>query len=840
MSDQSKFQPSEALPDAQVIPDISDEQYQTLFQLPMPCWCWHVSEGRIEVNGAFQNAFSCNPDRLDQLLNIFCEKSREGFLETSATALRTARGFSLQVSLNNPSTNSGLNTDRFLWAAPIQNETGKTRMLGMLFSKASHDVTDNSRFPLQSEYLLDSIKAAILYFDHHGRIRHGNQKAFDWLPRATALGSLFSDVALGWHNAIGCQQELEQVMATGVPMLDRLENRTEDGQQFWYRVDKLPTFDDAGVVHGALLVMNDVTDLVLKEQALKESEARYKAFIANSSEAMYRFDLEPPVDVHQIATVQIQQMSERARLAECNHVLAKFFGAVPDNMLGVRLAALLGKHRHNVLPGFVDGGYRLVDQDFSYINNDGDKLSFQVSAIGIIENGYLQRVWGTARDVTERQRYLDRLEYQATHDSLTLLPNRNHLYQELERLLRQRAETQQLALMLLDLDRFKEINDTLGHHVGDKLLKQIGPRLEMELSELPAMVARLGGDEFAILLPRIRNNQQAVVIGHRVLDAIRQPFEVEGLHTEISVSVGIAICPDQADDVSTLMRYADVAMYHAKSERKGVSVYQVEHDTYTPKRLALMSDLGRAIREDQLQLYFQPKVDLAQSRVFGFEALLRWQHPVLGFVPPGEFIPLVEMTDLVNPMTLWVLENAIAQAKQWQQQGYRFSVAANLSAQNLLGDALVDKLEELLSQYQLPAELLELEITESTIMADPDRALRVLKAIDGLGVTLAIDDFGTGYSSLAYLKRLPVRLLKIDGSFVTGMLGDDQDQIIVHSTINLAHNLGLKVVAEGVEDEKVLCKLQELGCDQVQGYHIARPQPAPALEQWLRHAQWDS
>jgi EAL domain-containing protein (putative c-di-GMP-specific phosphodiesterase class I) len=233
-------------------------------------------------------------------------------------------------------------------------------------------------------------------------------------------------------------------------------------------------------------------------------------------------------------------------------------------------------------------------------------------------------------------------------------------------------------------------------------------------------------------------------------------------------------------------------------------------------------------------------VDLAQSRVFGFEALLRWQHPVLGFVPPGEFIPLVEMTDLVNPMTLWVLENAIAQAKQWQQQGYRFSVAANLSAQNLLGDALVDKLEELLSQYQLPAELLELEITESTIMADPDRALRVLKAIDGLGVTLAIDDFGTGYSSLAYLKRLPVRLLKIDGSFVTGMLGDDQDQIIVHSTINLAHNLGLKVVAEGVEDEKVLCKLQELGCDQVQGYHIARPQPAPALEQWLRHAQWDS
>lgn len=395
-----------------------------------------------------------------------------------------------------------------------------------------------------------------------------------------------------------------------------------------------------------------------------------------------------------------------------------------------------------------------------------------------------------------------------------------------------------MALMLLDLDRFKEINDTLGHQAGDKLLKQIGPRLEMELAEFPSLIARLGGDEFAILLSRIRNNQQAVVIGHRVLDAIRHPFEVEGLHTEISVSVGITICPDQADDVSTLMRYADVAMYNAKSERKGVSVYQTDYDPHTPKRLALMSDLGRAIREDQLELFFQPKIHINSREIYGFEALLRWNHPEMGFIPPNEFIPLVEMTELIHPMTLWVLENSIAQAKRWKDQGFQFSIAANLSAQNLLGDFLVERIENLLRKYELPAHMLELEITESTIMVDPERALKVLKNIDALGVTLAIDDFGTGYSSLAYLKQLPVETLKIDGSFVTSMLGDEQDEIIVHSTINLAHNLGLKVVAEGVEDEALLERLQGLGCDQAQGYYIARPQPAADVEEWLVEAEW--
>mgnify|MGYP002700331951 FL=1 len=328
------------------------------------------------------------------------------------------------------------------------------------------------------------------------------------------------------------------------------------------------------------------------------------------------------------------------------------------------------------------------------------------------------------------------------------------------------------------------------------------------------------------------------MIGHRVLDAIRHPFEVEGLHTEISVSVGITICPDQADDVSTLMRFADVAMYHAKSERKGVSVYQTDYDPHTPKRLALMSDLGRAIREDQLELYFQPKINIAERQVYGFEALLRWHHPEMGFIPPNEFIPLVEMTELIHPMTLWVLENTISQAKRWQLQGYEFSAAANLSAQNLLGDFLVERLDRLLKKYQLPAHLLELEITESTIMVDPERALRVLNGIAQLGITLAIDDFGTGYSSLAYLKRLPVRTLKIDGSFVTAMLDDEQDEIIVHSTINLAHNLGLKVVAEGVEDEQVLERLRQQGCDQAQGYFIEKPQPAEKVDAWLASSEW--
>jgi len=807
------------------------EIQRSLLSLNAPAWCWHVYDSRLEVNESFHEEFQCTANTLSDLLDLLTRDCREQLLMSVGRSLRRQKPFSLPLSLRR----SGEIIS--LWCSPVESDDGRSLVMGSMLMSDSG--VDELQGKAELQQLLDSMRSVIWYMDRWGVVQHGNQLASEWLPLDQALGKTFMEVAPGWDDVAERHREIMQVIRSGQETLNSLESRIEADRRYWYRVDKIPTKNAHDAVTGVLLVINDVTDSVAKAQALEESEARYRAFIANSSEAMYRFDVIPPIDVHSSPDQQLVQLLERATLAECNHAAARLLGnSSQDQILGYPLKACMPPTAVEGIKQFAISGYRLQDFEIDHITEHGDRVFFQFSLMGIVDAGKLQRFWGTTRDVTEKKRYIERIEYQATHDSLTLLPNRNKLYQELETALSNRKPDQKMALMLLDLDRFKEINDTLGHQAGDKLLKQIGPRLEMELSEFPSMVARLGGDEFAILLTRIRNNQQAVVVGHRVLDAIRNPFEVEGLHTEISVSVGVAMCPDQAGDVSTLMRYADIAMYDAKSERKGVSVYRPDYDPHTPKRLALMSDLGRAIREDQLQLYFQPKVNITDRKVYGFEALLRWNHPEMGFIPPNEFIPLVEMTELIHPMTLWVLENAAQQAKRWQLQGYNFSVAANLSAQNLLGDFLVERLEGLLKKYELPAELLELEITESTIMIDPERALRTLKAIDELGVTLAIDDFGTGYSSLAYLKRLPVRTLKIDGSFVTKMLTDEQDEIIVHSTINLAHNLGLKVVAEGVEDEQVIARLMSHECDQAQGYYIARPQPAAEVDAWLEESEW--
>lgn len=588
-----------------------------------------------------------------------------------------------------------------------------------------------------------------------------------------------------------------------------------------------------------LLVVTDIHEEVIRQRALEESESLYRAFIANSSEAIWRYDLDPAVPISGAASVQIEQIKRSAFLAECNDVYVKSHGVTdPNDLLGNTLEDSGSSSYAVDLEYFVNNQYRLIDHEAVRVDRAGQEHVFQVSAVGFVEKDKLVRIWGTSRDVTEQKRYEDQLEYQTKHDALTDLPNRTMLYEEMGSYLSKRREKQKCALLLIDLDRFKEINDTLGHHIGDQLLQCIGPRLEDEIADIDNFIARLGGDEFAIFLPHIRNHQQAIVLGHRVLDAISQEFQLDGFCAEISASIGITVCPTQAEDVSTMLRYADVAMYRAKSDMLGVAIYNAEFDPHSEKRLTIMSHLGRAIREDQLTLAYQPKIDVASGKILSCEALLRWTHPELGFVSPGEFIPIVEVSNLIHPLTQWVLENSIRQCSEWRQQGMSLGIAVNLSARNLMGDSLVSDVKTLLQRYQLPASALELEITESTIMADPTRAMHALNALHDLGVTLSIDDFGTGYSSLAYLKRLPVQTLKIDYSFVLNMLQDEQDKIIVNSTIHLAHNLGLIVVAEGVETQELLDELQSMQCDQAQGYFISRPVPAEQLYDWLPTADW--
>ena len=425
-------------------------------------------------------------------------------------------------------------------------------------------------------------------------------------------------------------------------------------------------------------------------------------------------------------------------------------------------------------------------------------------------------------------------EHEAAHDPLTGLPNRT-LYREraVEAIEDAKAAGTEVAVMLIDLDRFKEINDTLGHHIGDILLQQIGPRLEAVLRREDT-IARLGGDEFAVLLHDVADQATAMDVADRMLEALEQPFTLTDVILDIDASIGIALHPEHGDDIDSLLQRADVAMYLAKETRSGYQVYSAERDPYSPKRLTLLHELRSAMESGQFVLHYQPKSSLATGRPIGVEALIRWQHPEHGLLPPDLFIPIAERSGLSRPLTLFVLDQSLAQVRAWHDDGLEIGVAVNLTLRNLHDPTFPLDVARLLETHGVSAQWLQLEITESIVMADPVRVLGVLKALGDMGIDLALDDFGTGYSSLAHLKRLPVRELKIDKSFVMNMTRDESDAVIVQSTIDLARNLRLRTVAEGVEDEETWFRLSHLGCDVAQGYYLSRPVPPAELTTWLR------
>ena len=378
--------------------------------------------------------------------------------------------------------------------------------------------------------------------------------------------------------------------------------------------------------------------------------------------------------------------------------------------------------------------------------------------------------------------------------------------------------------MIMDLDHFKEVNDTLGHHHGDVLLQEVAERLKTTLRTADT-VARLGGDEFGILLPEVMGADDALAVAEVLQSALREPFVVDGLTLEMGGSIGIACHPDHGDHVEVLIQRADIAMYSAKEGGRGFSLYEPQQDHYSPRRLSLAGELRSALESGELELHYQPKADVISGRIVGVEALVRWNHPRHGLLGPEEFVPIAEQTGLIVPLTRWVLAAAMRQCRAWQEQGYELSVAVNLSARSFLDTALAVDIPQLLKVHNIEPTLLELEVTESTIMLDPARATATLERLSELGLRLSIDDFGTGYSSLANLKRLPVDMIKIDKSFVLEMATEHSDAAIVRSTIELAHNLGLQVIAEGVEDRQIWEELARLGCDFAQGYYLSRPLP---------------
>ncbi len=442
--------------------------------------------------------------------------------------------------------------------------------------------------------------------------------------------------------------------------------------------------------------------------------------------------------------------------------------------------------------------------------------------------------WAFRRASQTQARADEELMFQARHDSLTGLPNRTSLHEAFEA--GAKAKYQQdnhQALLLIDLDRFKEVNDTLGHHIGDQVLKQIGLRLNQCCAGNKSMTARLGGDEFAVLLEMEASCDAVVKVAINILKELSEPLPISGIKLRIGASIGIACYPQHGKDSHELLRAADVAMYKAKRLAVGVMLYDESFDGYSTQRLRFANELTQAVAKKQLVLHYQPKINIASGEIVSFEALVRWQHPTEGLLFPDAFIDLVEMSEVVHAFTHAVIELAITEKKKLKASGYKQPVAINLSAHNLLDDSCLNFLKECLEKNEISPSEVELELTESAVMHDPERGIAILDEFKAMGINIAIDDFGKGYSSLDYLRKLPVVALKIDRDFVIDMIDSVQDSTIVQSIIALAHSLNLEVIAEGVENDVILAALASMNCDMAQGYGICRPKPLTELIDWL-------
>ena len=434
-----------------------------------------------------------------------------------------------------------------------------------------------------------------------------------------------------------------------------------------------------------------------------------------------------------------------------------------------------------------------------------------------------------------QEAHVKELERLALYDALTGLPNRRFLNDRLSQLISDlQVQEHPYVLLLLDLDRMREINDTLGHDIGDQVLKEVAARLQGGMTDADT-IACLGGNEFAVLLPAPPTELKDEPV-EKLKALFKTSLEVDGIALAVAATIGVVRFPEHGQDASTLIRRADVAMRQAKRLNKGCEVYDSSYDPYSVRRLSLVEELSKAIKGGDLELHYQPQMDVKSGRLIGVEALCRWHHPKYGPIGPDEFIPLAERTGLIRPLTLWVFSEVVRQCEAWDREGFDIKISMNISAHNLVDSSLVSEISKALEQSQLAPEKLMLEVTESVFMLDPEGSLSILNEIKALGLELSIDDFGTGYSSLTYLRQMPVHELKIDRSFVRDMVENDSDATIVSSTIALAHSLGLKVVAEGVEDQAAWNSLNELGCDVIQGYFVSVPLPADELSAWVKAA----
>ncbi len=682
------------------------------------------------------------------------------------------------------------------------------------------DVTERRRAADRFRALSEHASDLVSILDHSGVFRYVSPSFERLLGYAPALLEGRSAFAFAHpDDAAALAPGFAAFVATpGATM--RTEGRARHADGAWHVIEMAfhNRLDDPAI-RGIIVNSHDVTTRVQLQRDLEEGQQRYRSLFAHHPDGVFA-------------------LGRDGALTSANAACAALSGYAVAEMLTLSFYTLItpedrergGRHVTRALAGAPqhDVAVRLR-------HKDGADRAVSITAIPIIVDGVIVGVYGIAKDMTAHNATQQALRHQATHDALTDLPNRAQLRDHLTRAWASGAPP---ALLLLDLDGFKEVNDTFGHSQGDALLCEVARRLRGAVRRGDT-VARLGGDEFAVALPGADPaGAERVAVALRA--ALDTPFQVAGQALQIGVSVGIACAAadDTEMEMDTLLRHADVAMYAAKQERLGQQVYDPAQDTYSPERLTLIAELRDAIARGGLTLHYQPQVDLGSGHVCGVEALVRWPHPVHGLIPPDQFIPLAEQTGLIASLTDWVLAEAIRQGRAWQRAGLLFGVSVNLSMWNLHDPALPDHIAGLLRDQGLSPAWLRLELTESALMADTERTMDVLARLAALGVHLAVDDFGSGYSSLAYLKKLPVDELKIDKGFVREMATDETDAAIVASTVGMGHALGLRVVAEGIEDRATWEALAAMGCDVAQGYYLARPLPPDALARWLQASPW--
>jgi diguanylate cyclase (GGDEF)-like protein len=580
-------------------------------------------------------------------------------------------------------------------------------------------------------------------------------------------------------------------------------------------------------------------DRRIYQAALSSSYERLSSRSESMSDIFWRAFVSPPVSVSQPAAAQVTQIVERARLVEVRFPRV-LDDAHVDRFKGVRASEMLDESLlRSSLLSWIEAKYLVSDTELPMrLSPDHtDVVWLSASYFGVIENGFLKEIWGTQRRIDERKRTEASLIHRASHDALTGLPNRESFLAVFRDHIRSATASSSCAIFMVDLDHFKEVNDTLGHAAGDTLLHAIAPRVRSIIADYPgASIARVGSDEFAMVLPGV-TEQQAALLAPALVAALAQPFPIRALSLEIGCSLGWAISPQQGTDPEELLRRADVAMYMAKQDRTGHRQYEKGSDRHTHRRLTLMTQIGAAIANRELFIEAQPIVQLADNRLLGFEALVRWQHPTFGLVSPGEFIRLAELTQAMGPLTQFVLAESLKLGKRLNADLTGLSMSINISPR-VFKDFDVEGFLGQIRAAGMSPHLITLEVTETAAITDSQPALTALKALRAAGVKLAIDDFGTGYSSLSLLRALEFDAIKIDPGFVSGMLENERDRQIVRATIELAKSLGIRIVAEGVEDRRLFTTLIEAGCHAVQGYDIARPMRDHVLAQWVE--EWST